>query len=284
MTTLTPFYFFVLFIFLALGCDKEDVTDRLVDPEDADALSAVLILPDGATESGGSLPSPSAGATAPVATPNTEELFTSNGSTAPLAFRYNNVSGSLSGCYVQVDGSGNYYTIPYTSASGGSGQLSLPIGIPTNVDEGIFTLLFAVYDQQGNVSNWAETEIEVLRLGTGALQISLSWDDDTDQDLHVTDPFGGEIYYAAPYASSGGELDRDDVDGYGPENIYWLEDAPDGTYTVEVNYYSGSSTPTDFYVTVNGAGASRSYSGTTTEAIPRKLVTTFTKSGDDISF
>ena len=56
----------------------------------------------------------------------------------------------------------------------------------------------------------------MLRLGTGALQVSLTWDRDNDQDLYVVTPSGEEIYYSRPASSDGGELDRDDTDGYGP--------------------------------------------------------------------
>jgi hypothetical protein len=79
-------------------------------------------------------------------------------------------------------------------------------------------------------------------VGTGDVQITLTWQRSIDLDLHVIDPTGEEIYYAYTTSSSGGQLDRDNLcDNMiigRPENIYWPSDAaPSGTYTVKVNYY-----------------------------------------------
>ena len=38
-------------------------------------------------------------------------------------------------------------------------------------------------------------DLEVVQVGTGDVQISLSWDVDSDVDLHVVDPNGDEIYW-----------------------------------------------------------------------------------------
>ncbi|MFK5855279.1 MAG: hypothetical protein QM503_04045, partial [Bacteroidota bacterium] len=74
----------------------------------------------------------------------------------------------------------------------------------------------------------------------GVLQIGLSWNtNETDIDLWVTDPAGELLYYGNPTSASGGYLDRDDTDGYGPENIYWVSNIPDGDYFIQVHYYSG---------------------------------------------
>lgn len=280
-----------LLLLLAVGCfaitsckkDKNDDPDpnALIDPADANALTAVLIMPAGTDRENGALPAPSGNANAPeVLTLNTEVL-SSNGSTAILNFTYDGVNGNLGGCYAQVDGAGSYFVLPYNGNSGAAGQLQLPIGIPTNVDAGEFCVVFSIYDANGLVSNTVIVCVTVLRLGTGALQISLSWDKDNDQDLHVIDPSGEEIDFTNRTSASGGQLDRDDTNGYGPENIYWLENAPDGTYQVSVDDWSG--TGANFYVTVSGPNVSRNFSGTTVNG-SEEHVTTFTKSGNTISF
>ena len=286
------FYFLFAIIFVLGSCAKDNSrrssggsqTDSLIDPSDSDALSAVLIMPSGSSSNDGNPPPPSESSQAPIVD-NAEVFVTSsNGSTAPLNFSYDNVNGNIDGCYVQIDGAGNYFTIPYSEDSGVSGDLQLPLGIPTNVDQGEFNVNFCVYDGNGFVSNVISTTISVLRLGTGSLQVSLSWDTETDQDLYVVDPNGEEISYTTTFSSSGGQLDRDDTDGYGPENIYWEESAPDGDYSVSVNDYTGTSTPNTFYITISGPNnQSRSFSGTTQNGSTAEVVT-FTKSGDNLNF
>lgn len=280
-----------LLLLLAIGCfaltsckkDKKDEPDpnALIDPADANALSAVLIMPAGTQTDNGTTPSPSSNNNAPEVTTLNSALLSSNGSTAILNFTYAGVNGNLGGCYAQVDGANSYFILPYSGSSGAAGELQLPIGIPTNVDAGEFCVVFSVFDANGLVSNTVIVCVNVLRLGTGALQISLSWDKANDQDLHVFDPSGEEIDYTNTSSLSGGQLDRDDLDGFGPENIYWLENAPDGTYQVKVDDYAG--TGANFYVTVSGPNVSRNFSGTTSNGNTVDVVT-FTKSGNSINF
>ena len=69
------------------------------------------------------------------------------------------------------------------------------------------------------------------------LRVTLRWDlDDTDIDLHVTDPNGETVYYAHRSSYQGGRISRDFTAGYGPEEFI-LRDPKPGRYTVEVNYY-----------------------------------------------
>ncbi len=94
------------------------------------------------------------------------------------------------------------------------------------------------------------------------LQVLLFWDTDkTDVDLHVTEP-GGEVvnYTHTVSEQTGGRLDRDDTDGYGPE-IYSLGSAPSGTYTIEAHYFgdrgSGQSSATVIVVAREGTDEER---------------------------
>jgi len=95
-------------------------------------------------------------------------------------------------------------------------------------------------------------------LGTGDVQITLTWDTTADLDLHVIDPYGEEIYFRATQSSSGGILD---VDANGAcngitnpvENVYWpYGAAPSGTYQVYVDYYQdcGNTGTTDYTLTI----------------------------------
>lgn len=92
--------------------------------------------------------------------------------------------------------------------------------------------------------------------GYGDIQINLTWNNNADLDLHVIDPNGEEIYWKHKNSVSGGILDRDDIDGEGPENIFWPSgEAPNGIYKVYVSHYFQSSEATSsFIVVINAFG------------------------------
>ncbi len=84
----------------------------------------------------------------------------------------------------------------------------------------------------------------------GDPQFTLLWTSKADIDLHVIEPGGKEIFWNDTKGRFGGELDVDNVEGFGPENIYWLKQAPDGSkdlgpgppgdYKWFVRYYGGN--------------------------------------------
>jgi hypothetical protein len=70
------------------------------------------------------------------------------------------------------------------------------------------------------------------------LRITLAWDaDETDVDLHVTEPSGEEAYYGHRLTSSGGRVSEDITDGYGPE-LYEIRHARNGIYTIRAHYFA----------------------------------------------
>jgi hypothetical protein len=108
-------------------------------------------------------------------------------------------------------------------------------------------------------------ELASTCLRTGAIQVTLIWDNDNDEDLHVIEPNGAEIWYSQPGpTATGGQLDQDDNVGIcgvdlrpgGAENIYWpAGSTPDnGTYTVRIVQFNGCGTPSQWRaeVRVNG--------------------------------
>lgn len=114
-------------------------------------------------------------------------------------------------------------------------------------------------------------EFDVIEVGTGDVQVTLSWDRDSDVDLHVVEPGGEEIYYANDRSASGGELDLDSnpnciIDGIRTENVTWpAGSAPRGVYTVLVRYYNScGAQETNYTVRVNNGGDSRTFRGTLT--------------------
>jgi hypothetical protein len=278
--------FFTLLFFaslLAFSSCKKDDEPEFIDPADSNALTTVIIIPDADTNNG-DLPNSSSDPQAPIIATNLADILSSNGGTVPLTFTYSNVSGRLAGSHLQIVGATNYYfSVPFSGESGESGTLTIPATLPTNLLEGEFCVNFWVYDEEGRVSNVVSTCVNVIVLGSGSLQISLSWNTATDQDLYVDDPTGVVIYYSNDTSPSGGELDRDDTDGYGPENIYWLENAPDGTYKVSVNDYTGTATPNSFFVTVNAPGMTKTFTGETQNGNTVDVVT-IEKSGNNYDF
>ena len=141
-----------------------------------------------------------------------------------------------------------------------------------------------VYDDLNRVSTPVSQCVDIQKLGTGSLQVNLAWDtDNTDIDLHVIEPGGEEIYFGDKRSNiTGGQLDRDDTDGYGPENIFW-ENAPDGEYKVFVHYYGGTPR-TRYFVTINTASGSKSYNGVLEREDDQKDIVTIRKRGDQYSF
>jgi hypothetical protein len=99
-------------------------------------------------------------------------------------------------------------------------------------------------------SNVPEAAALERRLGEvsakgGEIQISLSWHNYNDLDLHCVDPAGEEIFFSNRRSSrTGGELDVDQ-NAHLPynmspvENIYWpFGGAPAGLYRIFVVYYA----------------------------------------------
>jgi len=100
-----------------------------------------------------------------------------------------------------------------------------------------------------------------LEYGTGSVQITLTWDNNSDLDLWVTEPSGEQIWYQDKYSNTGGELDVDDQDGHGPENIFWpYGEAPSGKYKVEVHHYDGTNTA-NYRVLIQVNGIAETFSG-----------------------
>ena len=79
---------------------------------------------------------------------------------------------------------------------------------------------------------------ELRELPDCDIRIVMAWDaDETDVDLHVTEPTGEEAYYGHRRTHIGGDVSRDITDGYGPEE-YMLHAARKGAYKVRAHYFA----------------------------------------------
>ncbi|MEZ4651490.1 MAG: hypothetical protein R3E97_22380 [Candidatus Eisenbacteria bacterium] len=114
------------------------------------------------------------------------------------------------------------------------------------------------------------TPVATTSVGTGDVQVTLTWHnpDDLDLDLFVTEPNGTKCYYGHTPTSTGGTLDRDnrcgDYTNGRPENIFWAS-APTGEYKVQVDWFGscdGTPTSQGYEVRVVAGGNVRTYSGT----------------------
>jgi hypothetical protein len=107
-----------------------------------------------------------------------------------------------------------------------------------------------------------ESGVSLITVGTGDVQVNITWNSPADVDLHVVDPIGDEAYWAHKTTVSGGQLDLDSNAGCGSdgpraENIFWATGLipPPGDYIVRVDYWSNcGAVRTDYVVTVNVRG------------------------------
>ena len=171
---------------------------------------------------------------------------------------------------VQVDAGADFTTVIVAMAGAdGYYQLTLPAGASTadlilglspDLPTGTQRLQYAVGDGT-TIGAYGEQAMRLFRVGTGDVQVSISWTGASDVDLHVFDPSGEEVYWANREAASGGELDLDSnpactIDNTNNENIVWASGtAPPGEYRVVVDYWSDCDVPrSDYVVTVALAG------------------------------
>jgi hypothetical protein len=137
----------------------------------------------------------------------------------------------------------------------------------------------------------AHQNASVVAVGSGELQVSVSWDAASDVDIHLVEPDGTEIYYGATSSPSGGALDLDSnagctIDNVNNENITYTE-APPGEYTVRLDYYAAcEAEQTSYVVTVQLPGQQPqvfngvfSGDGDRGGAGSGELITTFTITG-----
>ena len=145
-------------------------------------------------------------------------------------------------------------------------NITLPEG-----QEGL-TVQVAIVDENGNISQIWGAPVEIIEVGTGGLQVSLSFDNAKDVDLHLIEPeyedeegiaasfYDRHIYYGHTWSANGGDLDLDsnagcNIDDVNNENITYDEEIATivpGTYKVYVDLWENCdpSLITNYVVTV----------------------------------
>ena len=131
-----------------------------------------------------------------------------------------------------------------------------------------FDLLFQLVSPSGAVGPPIAAHMSLLQAGTGVVQVSASWDQLTDVDLHVVEPNQNEVFWFAATSSTGGVLDLDSnqacqIDGKNTENIRWTSGAPAGTYVVRLDYFDRCNLASDthYVVTVHNDGETTVFTG-----------------------
>jgi hypothetical protein len=119
---------------------------------------------------------------------------------------------------------------------------SLVVIISQVIKRANFIIEICLRDARGNISEPFYLPVELVTADPGKLQVSLSFDQPNDLDLHLKEPGGFEIYYQHPVSPSGGYLDLDanaacHFDSTNNENIIYKDSVPLGVYKVRVVYY-----------------------------------------------
>jgi len=305
---------FILLLILSLSllnCSKSDNEDydEGIIVSDAESLMKAMIIP-GSTIKNGEIPVPSGTPSDNIGSMPSSIVVTSN-SSFKVPFILNTIDGRVPRLvFIKLEGSDSYFEIELNNqgevvgkssleklsiiAGGnfdckGRGKISLSGGALVN-DQYTNTATVRTYSPpvavpldtswMEDINFWSEPKeitFKCYEVGTGDIQISLTWDTQSDVDIWLTEPDGNKIYYDNPSSSSGGELDFDNTYAYGPENIFYIDEAPSGTYKVEVNYYSGSPQTTSYNVVVKNGSSINNYSGTLQNFDQTNLITTFTK-------
>jgi len=197
----------------------------------------------------GTMPEPTAGWDSPIDSVGGNEFIITGGSgKLDVSFQDYAYPEEIIGILVGVEGYSGYYQKPL-AGSGGEEELLLllrPFPQP-EVPPSQLQFKVAVMDVAGRVCDAQDYQMSVETVGSGDVQVSVSWDTETDVDLHVVEPSGEELWYGDKNSNSGGELDLDSnpacaIDGVNNENVFWPEGgAPIGTYIVRVDFYSDCS-------------------------------------------
>lgn len=138
-------------------------TSTLINLVNSNAVAQAIMLPDGSTDSNGALPIPSTNSQSPiVVTKGGAEINTINGVPQKIDIQYSNLTGSIAGIHLQVEGASNYATIPFKSIYNfNSGELSIPVVMSPQFDSGSFNLIYSIFDDSGRESNRQKIKITI---------------------------------------------------------------------------------------------------------------------------
>ncbi len=240
---------FIIFIVamltvLALGfsaCTDEE--NPVVKPTPAAVLSDYFSIPNAVTVQG-TMPSTANGVSIGTVSMNNSVI---TGGSAHVSITTDNDIQKL---YVSIKGANNYYVITPTAKST---VFDFMLLLSQSLDKS-FELQISALLADGTTTAVYKSTVAYYAVGTGDLQISLSFDNEKDVDLYVIQPDGVIIYYA----NKGGHvidtvtglltylwgLDLDsnpgcNIDSINNENVFYPNSLiQTGTYQVWINMYN----------------------------------------------
>jgi hypothetical protein len=154
-------------------------------------------------------------------------------------------SSSVKEVMIGVEGVNGYYSVPASNLKSADEVYLVILLLSQNFEKDSFTVLLAIQNSQNLVSAHQTITVTRIEAGTGKLQISCSWDQPNDIDLHLEEPNGQEIFYGYDISDNGGILDVDSnpacsIDNINNENITYGDSAvvENGNYIVRVDLYA----------------------------------------------
>jgi len=279
---LTPLL--VATVMFNVGCtaDQVEAVQPLVDTfnesfddptgNEIDAPEEVLELPTGTAElePTGIIVEVAVGEIQGVFLPNLPPEATGNLALEPLVIDAQPVQ-FISGGSTQVPLQSNnpFVTVFVAADSEGYFQIDLPAAVTTadliitfstiQLEGELADIGIQVGSAVGDISGAQQLSVSSLVVGTGDLQVSVSWNTRADVDLYLQEPNGELIYFVNSSSEAGGVLDLDSNVGCpenGPQNeniTYENVVPPAGQYLVSLDLFSTCSvvtSPTDYVVTV----------------------------------
>ncbi len=122
-----------------------------------------------------------------------------SGGSNTLSISYSDAQDDLKDVLIGIKGKSGYYVIEKSKLK--ASTLIVPLLLTQDIT-GDFIITIALRDNANNISALYELPVTTHTAGTGDLQISLSWDQLNDVDLHLILPNYNEIYYGNLYGIS----------------------------------------------------------------------------------
>ena len=193
----TTFLVVLISAIMLSGCKKNK------DNDDNDGISTSdFINIEGATYKTENMPTGSASIISDISIGNQTVI---NGGSTIISFT---TSEAITAAYISIKGMPGYFEYTFTSKSLKAAYtyeiVLLILQTLTSSEE--FSISISVANSAGKISATITTEtVTVIEVGNGALQVSLSWDQNDDLDLHLLEPDGNHIHYG----NFSSESDRD---------------------------------------------------------------------------
>jgi len=174
-----------------MGCSSDD--DK--NDDNVNVIGEHYFKIDGATYHKGKLPSGTANLISGL---NVTKKVVNGGSTI-VSF---SSATKLSKMNISVNGTDTYfYEVPLNAIEKKSDtskdyEYQVLLLINQDIDYEYFHVYMSFTAADGQISNVTEGDrIDIVKAGTGDLQVTLSWDQEDDLDLHIIDPDGEHIYW-----------------------------------------------------------------------------------------